>query len=339
MHVSGIAYEQSGDSIHVFSRVRKDVVLRDANRQEIGKLSLATDEFGAFYGDFMLPETLLPGEFELSVESGENRYIRVDEYKRPTFDVVFHPYQATYNVGDTVLVSGEAKTFAGAPVGLCRLNYKLTRSENEFWRISDHETVLAVGEVQTDAAGNFRFPVFLRKPDDFKPDRPGRYYTYKITAEVINLTGEVESGTLSLPVGQQSVALQIKGLRPKVAREKRESIQVLAMNLSRQPVTLQATCVVYALDEKGNKGNEVCRRTVETRRSFVPDDILALTPGRYTMEVSALDGQGRTCTARQDFILFSLADRHLPVHSPEWFYQDGTEFNDGHPVSLYGGQQ
>ena len=285
VHVSGIAYEQSGDSIHVFSRVRKDVVLRDANRQEIGKLSLATDEFGAFYGDFMLPETLLPGEFELSVESGENRYIRVDEYKRPTFDVVFHPYQATYNVGDTVLVSGEAKTFAGAPVGLCRLNYKLTRSENEFWRISDHETVLAVGEVQTDAAGNFRFPVFLRKPDDFKPDRPGRYYTYKITAEVINLTGEVESGTLSLPVGQQSVALQIKGLRPKVAREKRESIQVLAMNLSRQPVTLQATCVVYALDEKGNKGNEVCRRTVETRRSFVPDDILALTPGRYTMGV------------------------------------------------------
>lgn len=337
VHVSGIAYEQSGDSIRVFSRVRQDVVLRDANRQEIGKLSLATDEFGAFYGDFMLPETLLPGEFELSVESGENRYIRVDEYKRPTFDVVFHPYQATYNVGDTVLVSGEAKTFAGAPVGLCRLNYKLTRSENEFWRISDHETVLAVGEVQTDAAGNFRFPVFLRKPDDFKPDRPGRYYTYKITAEVINQAGEVESGALSLPVGQQSVALQIKGLRLKVAREKRESIQVLAMNLSRQPVTLQATYVVYALDEKGNKTNEVCRRTVETRRSFVPDDILALAPGRYTMEVSALDGQGRTCTARQDFILFSLADRHLPVHSPEWFYQDGTEFNDAHPVSLYVG--
>lgn len=337
VHVSGIAYEQSGDSIRIFSRVRKDVVLRDANRQEIGKISLDTDEFGAFYGEFMLPETLLPGEFELSVQGGENRYIRVDEYKRPTFDVVFQPYQATYNVGDTVLVSGEAKTFAGIPVGLCRLSYKITRSQNEFWRISDHETVLAVGEVQTDAAGNFRFPVFLRKPDDFKPDRPGRYYTYKITAEVISLTGEVESGTLSLPIGQQSVALQIKGLRPKVAREKRETIQVLAMNLNRQPVTLQATYVVYALDEKGNKTNEVCRRTVETRRSFVPDDILALAPGRYTMEVSALDGQGRTCTARQDFILFSLADRHLPVHSPEWFYQDGTEFNDGHPVSLYVG--
>lgn len=337
VHVSGIAYEQSGDSIRVFSRVYNDIVLRDANRQEVGKLSLATDEFGAFCGDFVLPGTVLPGELELSVQGGESRYIRVDEYKRPTFDVVFHPYEATYNLGDTVLVSGEAKTFAGVPVGLCRLSYKVTRSQNDFWRIPENETVLAVGEAQTDATGSFRFPVFLRKPDDYKPDRPGRYYTYQVTAEVINLTGEVESGALSLPVGQQSVALQIKGLRPKVAREKREAIQVLAMNLSQQPVTLQATYAVYALDAKGNKGNEVCRRTIETLRSFVPDDILALAPGRYSMQVSALDEQGRTCTVKQDFILFSLADCQLPIYSPEWFYQDGTGFNDQHPVSLYVG--
>ena len=61
VHVSGVAYEQSGDSVRVFSRVHNDVVLRDANRQEVGKISLATDEFGAFHGDFVLPEVLLPG--------------------------------------------------------------------------------------------------------------------------------------------------------------------------------------------------------------------------------------------------------------------------------------
>lgn len=335
VHVSGVAYEQSGDSLRVVSKIQHDVVLRDANRQEIKKLSLSSDEFGTFYGEFMLPETVLPGEFKLSVQDGESRYIRVDEYKRPTFDVVFRPYQGTYNMEDSLLVAGKAETFAGVAVGLCKLTYKVTRSQHEFWRISENETVLAIGEVQTDADGNFRLPVFLRKPDDFKPDNPGLYYTYKVTAEVINQTGEVETGTLSLPVGQQSVALQIRGLRPKVAREKREALQVIAMNLSRQPVTLQATCVVYALDEKGQKGSEVCRRTVQSRQSFVPDDILSLAAGRYRMEVSALDEQGRTCTAQQDFILFSLADRHLPVHSPEWFYQDGTEF--GKPVNLYVG--
>lgn len=337
VYVSGIVYEQTGDSVHVLARDPGEVVLRDANRQEVGKLSFATDEFGGFTGNFVLPETLLPGEFELSARDGESRYIRVDEYKRPTFDVVFHPYQDTYNMGDTVQLGGKAETFAGAPVGLCKLIYKVTRTQHEFWKIPAGESVLATGEMQTDAAGNFLIPVCLRKPDDFKPERPGIYYTYKLTAEVVSLTGEAQSGEISLPVGQQSLALQVKGLRPKVAREKRDTVQILAMNLNRQPVTLQATYVVYVLDEKGNKGNEVCRHTIESYRPFVPDDILSLAAGRYRMEVSALDAQGRTCTTRQDFILFSLADRQLPVHSPEWFYQDGTEFDEQQPVNLYVG--
>lgn len=88
---------------------------------------------------------------------------------------------------------------------------------------------------------------------------------------------------------------------------------------------------------RDNKGNEVCRRTVGTYQSFIPEDILALTPGRYRMEASVLDGQGRTCTAEQDFILFSLADAHLPAYSPEWFYQDGAELDARHPVNLYVG--
>lgn len=337
VHVSGIAYEQSGDSMRVLSNERNDLVLRDANRQEVNKISLTTDEYGNFSGHFVLPQTLLPGEFEISVQDGESRYIRVDEYKRPTFDVVFHPFKGTYNIGDTLSVSGEAKTFAGIPLGLCKLRYKVTRSQNEFWKIPGDDTTLAVGEMQTDADGSFHFPVFLRKPDDYKPGRPGLYYTYKVTAEVINVAGETQSGALSLPAGQQSLALQVKGLRPKMAREKRDTLQIAAMNLNRQPVSLQATYVVYALDETNNKGKEVCRSTIETHRSFVPDDILALAPGRYRMEVSALDDQGRSTTSNQDFILFSLTDRHPPVPSPEWFYQDGTEFDGSHPVNLYVG--
>ena len=109
-------------------------MLRDANRQEVGKISLATDEFGAFHGDFVLPEVLLPGEFEISVQDGESRYIRVDEYKRPTFDVVFRPCQESCNVGATLTVRVDAHTFAGVRVGLSRLSYTVPRSWKEFWQ-------------------------------------------------------------------------------------------------------------------------------------------------------------------------------------------------------------
>lgn len=81
----------------------------------------------------------------------------------------------------------------------------------------------------------------------------------------------------------------------------------------------------------------MCHRTIETQQSFIPDDLLKLPAGRYRIEVSATDEQGRLCLAEQDFVLFSLSDRRLTVHSPEWFYQDGTVFDGQHPVDLYVG--
>ncbi|WP_300910288.1 alpha-2-macroglobulin family protein [uncultured Bacteroides sp.] len=337
LHVSGVAYEQFDDSVRVISGDCNEVVLQDANRKEVGKLSLETDEFGAFHGDFMLPETLHPGEYELTVQAGERRYIRVDEYKRPTFDVLFHPYKSAYDVGDTLLISGEAKTFAGVPVGGCRLRYKVTRAACKYWRNPANVITLDAGEVQTDIDGNFRFPVFLRMPDDYESVMIEGNYLYKITADVISRTGEVGSGTLFLPVDHRSVALGINGLSNEMALEKREAIKVMAINYSAQKLSLQATCVVYALNERGRESHEVCRRTVETNTFFVPDELFTLAPGRYAMVVSVLDERGRRCSVRHDFTLFSLADRRPPIHTPEWFYQDGKEFEGDRPVHLYVG--
>ena len=111
----------------------------------------------------------------------------------------------------------------------------------------------------------------------------------------------------------------------------------MAINYSAQELSLQATCVVYALNERGRKSHEVCRRTVETNTFFVPDELFTLAPGRYAMVVSVLDERGRRCSVRHDFTLFSLADRRPPIHTPEWFYQDGKEFEGDRPVHLYVG--
>ena len=118
-------------------------------------------------------------------------------------------------------------------------------------------------------------------PDDYESVMIEGNYLYKITADVISRTGEVGSGTLFLPVDHRSVALGINGLSNEVALEKREAIKVMAINYSAQELSLQATCVVYALNERGRKSHEVCRRTVETNTFFVPDELFTLAPGRY----------------------------------------------------------
>ena len=65
VYVAGWVYGQQGDSTYVLPATESEVILRDANRQEIGKLNLTTDSLGSFSGNFVLPETARPGEFEL----------------------------------------------------------------------------------------------------------------------------------------------------------------------------------------------------------------------------------------------------------------------------------
>lgn len=337
VHVAGLAYEQCGDEMRVLSKTTHELIMRDVNGQVVQKLNPVTDEDGNFYGDFLLPQDLLPGEFEVAVKEGESRFIRVDQYKRPTFDVTFFPSSSAYAAGDTVWVSGEAKTFAGIPVGECGLVYKVTRSRNTFRGPADDSMILTAGKLRTDADGGFRFLVLLSRPANYKSDMADQGYIYTVTAEVTGAAGETQSRSLSIPVGNQSLFLYIRGLRAKAAREKKDSIRIVAVNPGHRAVKVPVVCTVYARDKNNGKGKEVCRQTADAGVPFVFDEFSALPAGRYRMEAVAADPQGRTCRTQQDFVVFSLADRRLPVHTPEWFYQDGTEFDARRPVDLYVG--
>ncbi len=134
VYVSGVAYRQTGDEVKVRSGRSMDVVLRDANRKEIGKKQVVTDDFGGFSAEFMLPETTLPGDFQMTAAGENTHFIRVEAYKRPTFDVTFSPYKKSYHLGDTLTVEGKAMNFSGVPVRNGKVRYTLTRTRAWFWR-------------------------------------------------------------------------------------------------------------------------------------------------------------------------------------------------------------
>lgn len=270
---------------------------------------------------------------------GASAIIKVEEYKRPTFDVVFTPYEDTYNMGDSIVVKGEAKTFAGAPVRMAKVKYTISRSEYMWFRMGGMNKVeLDNGEVQTDADGNFSVRVVLTAPETTGRDMlEHRYYVYEVQAEVTDGAAETQTNTLSLPVGKQSLGLQIRGLSGMVMREKQEKVQFMALNLNGTPVQTEVAYRVFALDKAGKKAGLQLEGKAEAQRSFVPSELLALPSGRYRIEISATDAQGRVCTAEQDFTLFSRLDTRLPYPAVDWFYQDGTEFNESAPATLYVG--
>ena len=180
VQVSGILYGQTGDSVRVLKDEECEVILSDSHTRKVSEAVVRTDEFGTFSAEFVLPQQVLPGNFSVSVKGLSARYIRVEEYKRPTFDVVFEPYTASYRMGDTLTVKGTAKTFAGAPVRLAKVRYQLTCSRAWLWRASSGELDLMSGEVETSADGTFSLQICLKRPemDNQNIERP--YYIYKV---------------------------------------------------------------------------------------------------------------------------------------------------------------
>ncbi len=80
-------------------------------------MEVRTNGFGSFSGQFVLPSPCLTGYFSLRAADTSVSF-KVEEYKRPTFDVTFEPVKVEYQVGDSIEVVGMAKTL---PVRLCRM--------------------------------------------------------------------------------------------------------------------------------------------------------------------------------------------------------------------------
>lgn len=124
--MKGIAYTQKGDTADVIPNAVCGVVLRDVNRREISRKELRTNEFGSFATEFMLPTACLNGNYTIEASGAESEGwadIQVEEYKRPTFDIVFDSQKASYQVGDSVQVKGNASSFSGVPLQGLELNY------------------------------------------------------------------------------------------------------------------------------------------------------------------------------------------------------------------------
>lgn len=337
VYVSGLAYEIEKDSTRVLADKKYTVSLYDANNNETGKVEVRTNGFGSFSGQFVLPSPCLTGYFSLRAADTSVSF-KVEEYKRPTFDVTFEPVKVEYQVGDSIEVVGMAKTFAGAPVQNARVHYNISRSYAWVWRFMGRGSARWEGEAMTDADGKFSVPVHFEIDSD-RRESPLWYYTYNIQADVTDGAGETQQANLSLPLGSTSMVLNMDNLPDNLVKEKKLEIKLTAMNLSGEPVDTPVTYQVVEMEEQKDgqekEGRKVLTGTVEANKSFVPEAIYALPSGNYRLKLSAKDTQGRECTASKNFLLFSLNDKRPPFVITDWFYQDGLEFDAASPATVY----
>ena len=113
VYVKGIAYEQEAEKAHVLAGKSYQVRLLDVNRKELVQKNVSTNEFGSFTTEFVLPAVCLNGNFTIDVKNNASVSVRVEDYKRPTFEITFNPVEEAFCLGDTVDVTGNVKAYNG----------------------------------------------------------------------------------------------------------------------------------------------------------------------------------------------------------------------------------
>lgn len=330
VYVKGIAYTQKSDTADVLPNKNYTVTLLDANNQEVGQKSVRTNDFGSFTADFALPSACLNGMFSLTAGDGRTN-IRVEDYKRPTFDITFEKQTGSYQLGDEVQVKGKIQSYSGVLLQDLPVKYTVKRSIYNLWRISE-STQIASGEVTADANGEFTIPVRLEESDDYK-NNDKVYYRYSIEATATNVAGETQSSTDVISAGSRSLVLQAE-LQEKTCKDKPFSIVFKAQNLNGQPVEVKGNYALYFAKDKDFKdlGESPVLTGTFTSNEDMTLNWEKIPSGAYVLKASIKDSLGKEVTADAHTILFSKEDKRPPVQSTVWFYTPNTEFDAAHPA-------
>lgn len=338
---SGIVYNQQNDSVWVKSDSEHMVTLLDANGRKVDEQKVWTDDFGTFQGTFDLPALLSNGVFRIDAGKGMAT-VRVEEYKRPTFEVLFDTIRNTYQAGDSIRIKGMARTFAGVPVSRAVVKYKVSRVENYFWRRNGIVANQVSGQIQTDDEGRFEIPVHLQLDEN---EQQEWFYTYEVKADVTSLAGETQTGLVDLPLGSSAYRINVPNWEGKtIAKEHREPLKFVVTNLKHVPIERRVDYELYAVEEKEDgtirQIKLMCQGEALSNNAFMPDIIYDLPSGHYQLIASVKDDEGKTSECKVTFVLFSLKDKKVPVKSKVWCYQSGKEFDEnGNATVCFGSSE
>lgn len=302
--------------------------LRDANYKVIAEQQAVTDRFGKCNVQFTLPQGLLNGRFTIRSSNGGSLSIRVEEYKRPTFQVEFPEYKASYQAGDTVRTEGKAMSYAGVPVQGAKVKYTVRRrvafwwmSYSSYWEMGyfgsgEHNEVLHEGEAVTDDDGTFKVEVPLTVPKSLN-NHP-MYYNFVVEADVTDIAGETHSGIMSLPLGTKPTALTCD-VPQQVRSDQMPKVTFNRYNAAGK--TIEGT-VKYRLD--GGKWRE-CAANVQCSLSSGQ-----LKSGEHRIEAECGDDK-----VDMKFVVFGLDDKKPAAQTDDWFYVSESQFpSDGKPVTV-----
>ena len=156
-----------------------------------------TNTFGSASGEFVIPSGRILGQYQVRINGWGEAGIRVEEYKRPTFEAKLLPAEGALRLNQQVVIKGEARYYFGMPVTEGKVQYRITRETNYpwwyswyyYWFTPQPAQELVAGETVLKSDGSFQIS-FLPEGDETLPDKKGVSFRFRVTANVTDSGGK-----------------------------------------------------------------------------------------------------------------------------------------------------
>ena len=337
VHASAISYtvKKGLDASVPGKSMELKFVLSDANWKQVAEQKVTTDEYGTASVDFELPKEGKTGLYSISVNGTASEYFRVEEYKRPTFEITFPKVNEKYNWGDTVVVKASAKTYAGVPVQGAKVEYQVTRrNQLWWWGAGSAGQLVKTDSCVTREDGTFDVEIPLEASLSGKDEadmsdfmRIARFFNFEVSAIVTDISGESHEGVMSLPLGTKPTILTVN-LPKRIETDSLKTVTFAYRNASGMPISSR---LKYRIDKGEWKDAEAnAPVSIKEYASSSASSSLVWKSGVHQLE--AICGQD---TLQQKFTLFNMKDTHPVEPTTEWYYQTEKTFpRDGKPVYI-----
>ncbi|WP_281238803.1 alpha-2-macroglobulin family protein [Flavobacterium praedii] len=279
VYYKGIAIQKKKNQSSVVPNTSFKITIQDPNYTNFKEFEVTTNEFGSFSGEFILPKTGLTGNFRIEAEEpvdykkntsydktkdehsfwdnvdfeDSSTYFKVEEYKRPKFEVTFEPKKEKFQVNQSVTVKGTAKAFAGSTISDAKVTYTITRFTNSFrnYYNNEPEEILISSETKTDASGKFVID-FIAKPSKNASKEQLPVFNYRINASVTDINGETHTAVTTIKVGYHDLVLNA-AVANSIETKNKNKITLNSTNLNGEFKAIKGEIKLYFVSPFPNK--------------------------------------------------------------------------------------
>lgn len=275
-YIKGIALKTKNGNVSVVPNVTFSIEISDPQGNEVEEFDISTNEYGSFNFEFQIPKNGLTGDYSIFADEGwEYEYdveydpkteihsfwenadfeyshfnFKVEEYKRPTFQVKMEAISEAYSINDSIEFKGTATAFSGANISNAKVVYRVERQSYTQYRFGAPSASLEIisrGETTTDAEGNLTI-LFKAKPDESYSVESQPVFNYTVFVDVTDMNGETQSGQQSVKLGYHSLILNTE-IDKDLYLDPSKKITLSSTNLNGKFVPVEGKLHIYFQQE------------------------------------------------------------------------------------------